>query len=572
VALLVVVALIAAPDEAHVGQLATAALDARQDIGDHPGQSPTAAPALAPSWRPPRNTPRVTVSLGPPQPVIGLPRSFLGYSIEVFDVGFDARYLPLLERAFALIRIPGDGPQVLRVGGNSTDQGYWHRALPVGRPPSFAIDHTWLSDLRRIVRPLHLRVILGLNAISGSPAMAAGLARETVGELPARSVIGFEIGNEPDLYSHRFDGARAAAIFRGRTPVQRDAILTADGYANNFGDYAAALRRAVPGIGLAGPAIANPLAGRSWLTQLVARDHQSLGLLTEHRYPLSACFHDPSSPYFPTIGRLLSERSSAGMAASVAPTLALAHRDGLRLRLTEFNSVSCLGRSGVSNTFATALWAPDALFELLRAGVDGVNLHLRTFSINAPFLFTRDGFVARPAVYGLALFARALGPGARLLAVHLRGARLWHLKVWAVLVERHELRLLVLEKGPAPVRMTLALPGSHGPARVERLLAPSVRATRGVTLAGQSLGPDGRWVGRRVTQQLADDPAGYALALPGYSAALVTVRVGSLPREGIPRQGLRDHRGRLGHRPRAGARARRSRGAARAVGHRRRAR
>jgi hypothetical protein len=31
----------------------------------------------------------------------------------------------------------------------------------------------------------------------------------------------------------------------------------------------------------------------------------------------------------------------------------------------------------VSDTFATALWAPDALFELLRAGIDGVNVHVR---------------------------------------------------------------------------------------------------------------------------------------------------------------------------------------------------
>ena len=78
-----------------------------------------------------------------------------------------------------------------------------------------------------------------------------------------------------------------------------------------------------------------------------------------------------------------------------------AHRAGLPFRLTEVNSVTCGGVPGVSDTFATALWAPDTLFELLRAGVDGVNVHVRTDAINAAFAFKRSGLVARPLLYGL---------------------------------------------------------------------------------------------------------------------------------------------------------------------------
>ena len=43
----------------------------------------------------------------------------------------------------------------------------------------------------------------------------------------------------------------------------------------------------------------------------------------------------------------------------------LAHGAGLRFRLDEVNSVTCGGTRGVSDTFATALWAPDALLSLL---------------------------------------------------------------------------------------------------------------------------------------------------------------------------------------------------------------
>ncbi len=39
------------------------------------------------------------------------------------------------------------------------------------------------------------------------------------------------------------------------------------------------------------------------------------------------------------------------------------------------NSVTGGGAKGVSNTFASALWALDTLFELAQAGVSGVNVH-----------------------------------------------------------------------------------------------------------------------------------------------------------------------------------------------------
>jgi hypothetical protein len=61
--------------------------------------------------------------------------------------------------------------------------------------------------------------------------------------------------------------------------------------------------------------------------------------------------------------------------------------------------VTCGGRSDISNAFATALWAPDAIFELIRTGLDGVNLHAREHAINDPFTFGSRGLLARPLLY-----------------------------------------------------------------------------------------------------------------------------------------------------------------------------
>jgi hypothetical protein len=202
----------------------------------------------------------------------------------------------------------------------------------------------------------------------------------------------------------------------------------------------------------------------------------------------------------------------------------LAHHAGLRFLLDELNSVTCGGLRGVSDTFATALWAPDAMFELLRNGVDAVNLHIRATAINAPFSFSSSGLEARPLLYGLILFTRTLGPDARLVGVRLQSHTSLHLKVWAVRVLGGVLHVLVINKGTHVVIIRLHLPAS-GPASVERMLARSAAATSGVTLGGQYLGLDAGWHGPDTAQTIARADGGYRMAIPALSAALVAVHV-----------------------------------------------
>ena len=132
----------------------------------------------------------------------------------------------------------------------------------------------------------------------------------------------------------------------------------------------------------------------------------------------------------------------------------------------------------------------------MRAGVDGVNLHVRAYAINAPFSLTRHGLTPRPLLYGLLMFERTLGSDARLVRLHMAHARSLNLSAWAVRVRGGILHVLVLDKSNRTVRVDLRLPAT-GPATVQRLLAPSASATTGETLDGQRLGPDGTWVGAR---------------------------------------------------------------------------
>jgi hypothetical protein len=455
------------------------------------------------------------------KPVRAVPRSFFGLSTEYWTLPDYEPQVRLLERVLSLLHVRGGGPMILRIGGDSADHARWDPGAWWMPRWVFRITPSWLADTRRLVDRMGLRVILDMNLVTGSPLGAAEWTRAAWAELPHRSIVGLEIGNEPDIYDRTFwIGALAWGQRGGPLPAR----LTAGAYRRDFESYARRLRPIARGVPLIGPALANPRSDVSWIARLLHARPPGLRMISIHHYALSACA-PPRAVTYPTIARVLSERASAGAALSVARAIRISHAAGMPIRMTELNSVTCGGLRGVSNSFATALWAPDALFELLRAGIDGVNIHVRAYAINAPFTLGPRGLVARPLLYGMLMFARTLGADAHLIRLHLDAPASVHLKAWAVTLKGRILHVLLIDKGRRGARVALHLPAT-APAQVERLLAPSVRATTGVTLAGQRLSPSGAWVGTRTVQRVAPGRHGYEVTVPAGSEALLSVRVG----------------------------------------------
>jgi hypothetical protein len=432
---------------------------------------------------------------------VKLPRSFFGLSIEYFELPMYERFLPEFERILSLLHIAGDGPQVIRIGGDSADMTYWNPGTTLSGS-LFTLTDAWFAQTATLVRDLGLRLLIDLRLVDSSPPEAAAEAQAAITRLPSGSIAGFEIGNEPDQYGHHYSISDYVAAFRAD---QR------------------ALAPVAPQVPVLGPAITSTSTNYNWLRGVIAGDHSQLGVLTGHRYPLGACAKPGQSTY-PTVPKLLGESLSAGLAQSVAPAVRLAHGAQRPFRLDELNSVTCGGKPGVSDTFATALWAPDALFALLQTGIDGVNVHIRPTKVNGPLALTSHGLTARPLLYGLILFARTLGPGGRMVKLNASIPRSVDLKAWAARVQGNVLHVLLIDKSPRAVNVELRLPAS-APATVQRLLAPSVRATSGVTLAGQQLGADGGLTGTPVLQTVAHRAGGYPVSVPGSSAALLSVKL-----------------------------------------------
>jgi hypothetical protein len=465
--------------------------------------------------------PHATVSIPRDEPVVPVPRSYFGLSTEYWSLPLYAVRLGVFEHVLSMLRVPGDGPLVLRVGGDSSSRTFWDPPSQVVPAWVYPITESWTRLVRRLVRRLDIRLILDLNLITGSPATAAALAQAAEAELPRHSILGFEIGNEPDIYSH------SAWRRMARRSVTEDRLLppsiTRAGYIAEFRTYADAVRASAPGVSLLGPALAQPQKHESWAVALIASHEAGLATITGHRYSFSGCTRR-RSPRFPTIRRILSRSADTNLASSVTGVLRAAHRAGLRFRLDELNSVNCGGRGGLSDAFATALWAPGALFDLLRAGVDGVNVHIRADTINAPFAVTPHGLIARPLLYGLLIFTRTLGSHPALVPLRLRARRALDLQAWAIRSAGDDLHVLVVDEGRRPVRVALRLP-TRGPLTIERLLAPSPWSRAGVTLDGQWLGRNASWHGTASDDTVAATKRGYVVIVPRFSAALLSARL-----------------------------------------------
>jgi hypothetical protein len=231
---------------------------------------------------------------------------------------------------------------------------------------------------------------------------------------------------------------------------------------------------------------------------------------------------------YPSVANLLSERSSQGLADAIAPFVGAAHAAGAQFRVDELNSAAlagCLGRPGVSNTFASALWMVDTLFALASVGVDGVNIHSLPGAGYELFTFRRSatGWQAfvHPDYYGMLMFAQAFPAGARLEPVREPAGPV---KVWATLAPDGHTRVTLINKDSNPRRVELQLPPSSAPAELEWLRAPGASATRGVTLGGQGFGAETSTgaLGAQHAQPVAQLFGSYSIELPPASAALLT--------------------------------------------------
>ena len=444
---------------------------------------------------------------------------FVGMSIELKALeqyaGTDPAALdPVLLRLIEQLA-PGQRP-VLRLGGDSTDWTWWPvRGMRQPAGIRFTLTPQWMAVAHALAAQLNARLILGVNLEANSAALAQAEGREMVSAIGSRAIDALELGNEPELYG-TFGWYRTKS---GHEIPGRPATWSLSDFIAQYTNYA----RLLPGVALAGPSS----GAASWLGSLgrFLGAEPRVRLVTVHAYPLKHC----TKATVVTIGQLLADSSSRGLALGLTPYIRAATRAGLPIRVDEMNGVSCGGTRGVSDSFASALWMLDALFELARAGVAGVNIHTVPNTINEVLGPVVAGgqwqMRVHPEFYGMMMFAQAAPAGSRLLAV--RSPLPAAIKVWATRAPGGQLHVIVIDKrahGATTLRLRIA--GARGAASVERLTAPGLGATGGVTLGGQGFGAataTGQLTGPAQTQLVGPTGGVYVVRVAAASAAMLTV-------------------------------------------------
>jgi hypothetical protein len=395
------------------------------------------------------------------------------------------------------------GVRNIRIGGNTVDYGtFWQ---PGGRPvPPWASIIITPADVQRVAafaRRIDAKVEWAVNI----QHLDATLIDDEVGAVTAAfgdRLDSIQCGNEPNTI---FGGY---AAFKAAFDTCKGAIKG---------------RAKISGPDTVG-------GGGSWNASFVADEAAALGQVSFHYYVGAH-----------TVAALLAPGAIDGAAQGTAGSLSAARAHGLPYRTDETNSDAGGGAHGVSDVYASALWAMHYALATAARGA-GLNFHGFLGVCGQPTVNGKNDYytpicaasaadehakvmTAGPEFYGLWM-ATHLGPG-QFLSATASGAN--NLVAYAVKGDDGALRVALIEKSATGSKlMVQVMLGATGTAEVLRLTAPSLTAPDGITVQGASLGRDGRLTpGAPDRVPIAN--GALTIDLATGSAALISVPMASGP-------------------------------------------
>jgi hypothetical protein len=311
-------------------------------------------------------------TLHPDRPGPTVPQNFIGLSYEVQQLSEPSFFSPGNSGLIAQFRALAPRG-VLRLGGNTSDLGWWKPTPESTRPPlsanvtlttppgerspidlMYAITPEAVRNLRGFLDATGWTCLYGINLGTNTPSQAAEQAVFVAKTLGGKLEC-FQLGNEPDILYHRF---------RDR------AKWSSDVYFDEWLAMANAIRARVPEASFGLPDIANNAA---WIAAIAGRvaaleDRPTITAISHHYY-----FSGPPSNPKVNIDDLL--RPDPRVLHDAALARDAATKVHTRYRMTEGNTCFRGGKPGVSDVFAASLWAADYLLTLASQGYAGVNLH-----------------------------------------------------------------------------------------------------------------------------------------------------------------------------------------------------
>jgi hypothetical protein len=455
----------------------------------------------------------VTVTVDPLDPGRPVPQRFLGLSFEAASL----RQLAQDSSRGDLVQLLRSlGPGILRFGGITADENvaWTDAATPKPAWASSTIDAADMRDLGVLARSSGWQVLLTVGMAHYEPQAAA---REVAAAHAALGpyLAAVEIGNEPNSYgSHGF----------------RALPWIAQGYEEQVSSYREAIAALTPGVPIAGPDVSGSGIFVEW-GEAEARA-QRPALLTGHHYPLG-CAQTPP----PSIEELLSAATRRREAKSLATYMKVSDEYDIPLRVDETNTVSCGGVAGISDTFASALWATGYITQAMAAGTVGINLEGNPSNcagytpLCAPTVAEQaEGKLqAEPDWYALLLTRSLIGyrPLPTTVTEQSSPESSPNLAAAAFSGPRDSTKLVLVDDEPpgaTPLALTIDVGAPSDSATIERLTAPAPSATGDVQLAGHAVAANGSLPAPKRPEVVVERSSTLTLEIAPSSAVLVTVR------------------------------------------------
>ena len=442
-----------------------------------------------------------TVNVQTEKAGLAIPSDFLGLSYEKTAIT-EKHFRPDNSTLINLHKNLGDG--VLRIGGNKVELCQWQSAETLGKPEDkiAIVTPSQVDAFYRFTQAINWKVIYGVNLASNNPANSAEEISYAT-KVGGKSILAFEIGNEPDHYY---------------LPPKKTFREKGYSYAQYKGELSEALRVIMaknPGVPLTGPA--NTSGGSKKFFEPCLNDFKDkLVLATSHFYPTT------NKEPFPTIEKLLSDKTEAKTIKMAEDNMAVAHKAGLPWRLAECNSTSLGGTAGVSDVYAAAIWGSDFLFDIAERGLAGINFHT-IFGLNGYTAIAFDKktikYSARPLYFSMLLFKDA-GHG-KLLATETKSAA--NVTAHATLGDDKKIRIVVINKDLTQATAAAINTGtSRTTGTVARLTGNSPSEREGISYAGMTVTDEGKLTSPK-TEAVKGVAGKFEITLPACSAAVLTI-------------------------------------------------
>jgi hypothetical protein len=403
---------------------------------------------------------------------------------------------------------------------------------------------------------------------------SASDAQTAASTLPSGSLIGFELGNEPDLYASTVTPRLVNSIPWNYSSFDASYDSLVDGVkgiqssvsTTNLPQGSSALPVGNNGAIMAGPVFAD-FAGAFGpnLPSFISSEQSNLTMVNLHYYggiqtatsqnALDYLLTDAAlnfstqyaSPSFLSSNGIVADAHSAVNAAGQHPTL----------RIGEINSIANGGQAGVSDRFGSALWLLDESMKFAQAGVDGVNYFGRGcpgIGRYSPFCFNNTGSYPNltyslgyvgPEYYGMLLTQQLLQNSAALLPLTLNVSGTFTVSGYATRDAGGTMRVLLINKTEGTGGdIQLTVTGRQSTASLTYLLATgnnyqasdytstvganspiSNTPTDEITIGGQTFkgSTDGTLQGTQSLVAVAPVGSMYTISMPPVSAVLVTI-------------------------------------------------